>query len=820
MTTVASATPAANRVPKALGTGKLTAGWLTAAVLLTDLGLGAGVAGDLLYGSGANTLARLGIGSAGRLLVAGASAPEWSSKLAEGTITGLMTFSKTGSTAREMTFPDAAIVVAGSASALTSGRVPFVLTSGLLADSSEWTRAASSGGYYISHIPTADGTGTAYSSYDQLNSNPTGDNTGTIQGSYMEARSTAGNAANYSSTTWGITGFLGVAQHYGSGTAASVIGGGFGPVARPGCGVVAKLAGLKTLIQNLHTTQAVTLGIGVDIATPSNAGGNYVTYKAISIAATAVGTTNCIGIDIGAMTGTGAYAIRTSTGAVLFGDQVTAPNGTAAAPGLRLTTEASGLYRNSATSLGISIAGVAALALAGPGTGYGGGIQLKTAVDADYTYIYGDRTNAEMRFSAGSSSTDGGAIRLFGSTHANASTGRLYSHATLALTWSATGLTAAVAATVPNGTAAAPGIRLTSEAHGLYRYNASALGLAAAGVAVGRLYTPVASTYGGWLAFENPAGDQPGGISNSTTTSFLVAAGGSSFSVGGQLRAYGNAHATKANYVEFTRGATISAFFNDSGTLTLNSKLTFAGSTSGSASIKVAAIAGAPADLTLPTTSGSAGYVLSTDGSGVLSWVDAPTYSGGALVSTGKVTGPACTTSTASFNAPHGTAPTTPVNGDIWSTTDGLFARVNGATRGIRLFDTSYDGMLTAYGSYGHSTSSGVVSIDGYMATLGGNSYELRNGQTAGQLEVAGGSGFGDGGSIVLYGSTNGTASKTVRIYSEANIRIEANATGLGFFAATPIAKPTVTGSRGGNAALASLLSMLSQLGLLTDSSS
>lgn len=39
-----------------------------------------------------------------------------------------------------------------------------------------------------------------------------------------------------------------------------------------------------------------------------------------------------------------------------------------------------------------------------------------------------------------------------------------------------------------------------------------------------------------------------------------------------------------------------------------------------------------------------------------------------------------------------------------------------------------------------------------------------------------------------------------------------------GFFGATPVAKPTVTGSRGGNAALASLLTALVQLGLITDS--
>jgi hypothetical protein len=42
----------------------------------------------------------------------------------------------------------------------------------------------------------------------------------------------------------------------------------------------------------------------------------------------------------------------------------------------------------------------------------------------------------------------------------------------------------------------------------------------------------------------------------------------------------------------------------------------------------------------------------------------------------------------------------------------------------------------------------------------------------------------------------------------------------LGFHATTPIGKPTVSGSRGGNAALASLLTELANYGLITDSSS
>lgn len=48
---------------------------------------------------------------------------------------------------------------------------------------------------------------------------------------------------------------------------------------------------------------------------------------------------------------------------------------------------------------------------------------------------------------------------------------------------------------------------------------------------------------------------------------------------------------------------------------------------------------------------------------------------------TGKIVTVASTASTAGLNIPHGAAPTTPVNGDTWSTTTGLFLRVNGTTR-------------------------------------------------------------------------------------------------------------------------------------------
>jgi hypothetical protein len=43
---------------------------------------------------------------------------------------------------------------------------------------------------------------------------------------------------------------------------------------------------------------------------------------------------------------------------------------------------------------------------------------------------------------------------------------------------------------------------------------------------------------------------------------------------------------------------------------------------------------------------------------------------------------PAATTAVSSLRIAHGTAPSAPVDGDIWTTTAGLFVRINGATVG------------------------------------------------------------------------------------------------------------------------------------------
>ena len=59
--------------------------------------------------------------------------------------------------------------------------------------------------------------------------------------------------------------------------------------------------------------------------------------------------------------------------------------------------------------------------------------------------------------------------------------------------------------------------------------------------------------------------------------------------------------------------------------------------------------------------------------------------SAGALAVGAELVTLASATGTAGFNLPHGTAPTSPANGDMWTTTSGLFVQINGVTKTVTL---------------------------------------------------------------------------------------------------------------------------------------
>lgn len=69
------------------------------------------------------------------------------------------------------------------------------------------------------------------------------------------------------------------------------------------------------------------------------------------------------------------------------------------------------------------------------------------------------------------------------------------------------------------------------------------------------------------------------------------------------------------------------------------------------------------------------GYLKLSSASSTYAPLLSPTF-------TGKVTTPATTVSAASINIPHGTSPTIPTDGDVWTTSAGLYVQVNGSTVG------------------------------------------------------------------------------------------------------------------------------------------
>lgn len=89
----------------------------------------------------------------------------------------------------------------------------------------------------------------------------------------------------------------------------------------------------------------------------------------------------------------------------------------------------------------------------------------------------------------------------------------------------------------------------------------------------------------------------------------------------------------------------------------------------------------------------------------------------------GRLATPAATTAGANFNVTPGTAPTSPVNGDIWTTSAGMFVRINGATVGpigpglsttltaARIYVGNVSNVATAVDLSGDATLSNVGAI-------------------------------------------------------------------------------------------------------------
>lgn len=74
-----------------------------------------------------------------------------------------------------------------------------------------------------------------------------------------------------------------------------------------------------------------------------------------------------------------------------------------------------------------------------------------------------------------------------------------------------------------------------------------------------------------------------------------------------------------------------------------------------------------------------------TDAGGAKTNVLQIVRSSGLIILGGELATKASTTTTAGLRLAHGTAPTSPVNGQMWTTTAGLFVQINGVTKTVTL---------------------------------------------------------------------------------------------------------------------------------------
>ena len=113
---------------------------------------------------------------------------------------------------------------------------------------------------------------------------------------------------------------------------------------------------------------------------------------------------------------------------------------------------------------------------------------------------------------------------------------------------------------------------------------------------------------------------------------------------------------------------------------------------------------------------------------------------------TGLVSTPASTTTTAGLRISHGSAPTTPVNGDVWTTTTGLFTRLNGATKTSAFLEgATFTGNLTtvlsATTGAGFNLPHGAAPttpVNGDVWTTTGGFFWRQNGTTYQAVNLSG----------------------------------------------------------------------------------
>ena len=212
---------------------------------------------------------------------------------------------------------------------------------------------------------------------------------------------------------------------------------------------------------------------------------------------------------------------------------------------------------------------------------------------------------------------------------------------------------------------------------------------------------------------------------------------------------------------------------------TATGSLIFSGATSGKVTIKSADTAGSWS-LTLPTDSGTNGYVLQTDGSGVTSWT--PNTTGGGTVSTGTAGQLAYYSATGS---------TVSGNSNVTISSAALTLGVAGTATGSLLLSGASSGVVTVK----PSSAAGTWSLT-LPTTAGSNGYVLATDGTGITSWVSGGTvSTGTAGQLAYYSATGSTVSgnSNVTISSAAlTLGVAGTATGSLIFSGATSGKITL----------------------------
>lgn len=130
---------------------------------------------------------------------------------------------------------------------------------------------------------------------------------------------------------------------------------------------------------------------------------------------------------------------------------------------------------------------------------------------------------------------------------------------------------------------------------------------------------------------------------------------------------------------------------------------------------------------------------------------------GTTVQATTEVLTPASASGGAGLNLPHGAAPTSPVNGDIWTTTAGLFARINGSTVG-------------PYGTGGGGSGCNPGGAAGNLLTDSGSGVCTSNSDaTFASGKVILGINTSEAGSVEFFGGTSGNLTLKVAAIAGTN---------------------------------------------------